>query len=152
MNKLSTVFKIILLCFLFNSCFLLDDSESLGGGYYLLRTKWNRIIYSESRSEAQRGTGILLNGVEDDVTGYNKNDEYIIYRTCSYRLKKSIFTEYWILDKNVQMTIKNCADSDTTCYRKMIQMVLNGPLDSLSFYKKLDELNIDLKLKDAGSW
>ena len=48
---------------------------------------------------------------------------------------------YWIVDKDFEFTRLG--------FHEELKKQTIGPLDSLQFYKKMKELNIDLKLKDS---
>lgn len=106
------------------------------------------------------------------VTKYNYNSKYIIAQTktktgYSYdsigytpgsntaksffdniSQRESYLTDYWIIRKHEFDTVPNDISIFVDGIKcTTIENILIGPLDSISFYKKLKELSIDLSLK-----
>lgn len=77
--------------------------------------------------------------VPPKVVSYNYNSKWIIAKSYD-RDKDSIY--YWIIDKDFKIEYDEHTD------KKLKQQII-GNLDSVSFYKKLEELNINLKLRNV---
>ena len=115
--------------FLINSCVFIrtDDSIDLGDKYRYIQDYPQAIMYH--KSDEYDGLGIYI--VPPVVIDYKFNEYYIIAKSQEepkYVSNQEITTEifYWIIDKKEKgASVRS--------------------LDSISFYRKLKELNIELK-------
>jgi hypothetical protein len=101
----------------------MDDSLDLGNKYRLIQDIPKCIIFQESHQAHGSGRNVVPPSVRD----YQFNERYIIAKSIDY-LGKDNRLKYWIVDKK-----KEGAHVE--------------PLDSISFYKQLKGLNIDLKFE-----
>lgn len=65
------------------------------------------------------------------------NKRYVLAKTYNDNDKKD---NYWLIDKSF--------NEDNTQAETIISSYLTGPLDSVQFYRLIQEKNIDLKFKD----
>ncbi len=138
MNKKSTV-KIGLIIFLMNlflsSCCPFIKADSLGHNFILSEydNVDRRILYSKDKCS---GEGIEI--VPMTVLEYANNSNWIIAKSSKSKLSADF--EYWIIDKNFDIQQNDSAIN-------IIKAHVYGPLDSISFINKLNQQNINLKLK-----
>lgn len=96
-----------------------DDSINLGDNYRYIQDYPNTIIYH--KTSKYEGTGKEI--VPPIVIAYKYNEVIIIVKTIDLDDKQH---KYWIVDKR--------------CRGTKVE-----PLDSITFYKKLIELDIELR-------
>lgn len=121
-------FFYVLLLILLSSCVFIrmDDSIDLGNKYRLIQDSPETII--KHSGDKYEGIGETI--VPPQVTDYAFNEIYIIAKSIdSYEYSKDQWKEkYWIIDKReVKATIES--------------------MDSISFFRQLKLLNLDLKFK-----
>lgn len=99
----------------------MNIEEKLGNGYYYIGAgNESQILYNKSGNTS---SGLIV--TEPEILEYNYNEKFIIAKS------RTIFGDtlkFWIIDK----TLEN---------EKYISM------DSIEFYKEIEKLKIDLKLK-----
>jgi hypothetical protein len=107
---------------LFQSCVFIrvDDSIDLGNHYRFIQDSPQTIIYY--KTPKYKGVGLEI--VPPFVIDYSYNENWIIARNRDLDGK----IKYWIIDKHNHQEVIS-------------------PLDSLSFYKTLDDKSIMLRLK-----
>lgn len=124
--------KLLIILFVFalsHSCVFIrmDDSIDLGNNYRYIQDYPQGIIYH--KTPKYEGGGVNI--VPPVVLSYKYNDRYIIAKTQEVDEmtgnKEGKPIHYWIVDKTASGSPVN-------------------PLDSISFFKKLNELNINLEL------
>lgn len=125
-------FRTLLMLFLLSSCTFIrmDDSIDLGSKYRYIQDYPQTIVYH--RTEKYEGVGLTV--IEPIVLSYDYNEKYIIAKSQEHvAIKQEGEAEkpilYWIIDKS----------SDP----KNIK-----PMDSLSFYRQVEYLKIELELKE----
>ena len=74
-----------------------------------------------------------------EVLAYNYNERWIIAKSGSEHRPQE--ATYWIVNKDFNFTRLG--------FHNELKKQTIGPLDSLQFYEKMKEFNIDLKLKDS---
>ena len=74
-----------------------------------------------------------------EVLAYNYNERWIIAKSGSEHRPQE--TTFWIVDKDFNFTRLG--------FHEELKEQTIGPLDSLQFYQKLKELNINLELKNV---
>ncbi len=153
MKKLFIFFYPITFLFLSCSSFI---SGNLGNNLYLMdgdRESDRIIVFCSNKDVLGCYSGAciippnkyLLNGDKQRIDRYyleyvktvQSNKNYVIAKTYNNNDKKY---NYWLIDKkfdetNIQAEI-------------IISSYLTGPLDSVQFYRLIQEKNIDLKFKD----
>jgi len=123
------LFTISIVVILFHSCIFIrkDDSIDLGNRYRYVQDAPKTIIYHESAN--YKGTGKEI--VPPIVLSYDFNDRYIIAKSQEVDemtgSKEGKPIHYWIVDKTT-----NGAAIE--------------PMDSITFYRRLLELNIKMVL------
>lgn len=129
MKNVLVVYGFVLLL---NSCSFIrmDDSIDLGDKFRYIQDYPQTIIYHNTKE--YKGTGV--NVIDPVVIAYSFDDRYIIAKSQEEEIiKRNDSVEkpirYWIIDK------KEKPDSVK-------------PMDSVSFYKRLRDLKIELKLKE----
>jgi hypothetical protein len=96
--------------------------EELGNGYYYMGDgNESQILYNE---KGKTDSGLIVTGPE--IVEYNFNKDFIIAKSTTI-IGDS--TKFWIIDKKLKS-------------HKF------DPMDSLQFYRELDRLDIDLKLRE----
>lgn len=135
MNKLFLSFILLLLtgC----NCHSLVRVVELGNHFALVEVDETSIDYKYEGSKDCYQYAAPVIPVE--VLAYNYNEHWIIAKSGSkYRPQEAT---YWIVDKDFKF-------SRLGYYEELKKQTI-GPLDSLQFYKKMEELNINLKLKNS---
>lgn len=99
----------------------MDDSIDLGGNYRYIQDYPQSILYH--KTSEYKGMG--LNAISPIVKKYNYNDRYII--AFSQRMEDNK-EEYWLIDKQEEFSEIS-------------------PLDSTTFFQRLEQYKINLKLK-----
>lgn len=127
---------IISLIVFFNSCCPFVKADDLGHGFVLSEYDHGdrRILYSKDKCS---GTGIEV--VPMSVLEYASNSRWIIARSSKFRDTTNF--QYWIIDKDFDIP----QNDDSTV--NSIKSYVSGPLDSATFTSRLDEQQINLKLK-----
>ncbi len=127
MKNLFIVVFILSLIFSCNIAEDMDDSVDLGNKYIFIQDYPQAIIFNTSKECKSCGRNI----VPPNVLSYEFNERYIIAKSRDF-MGEDKQLKYWIIDKK-----KDGAQVE--------------PLDSISFYKQLKELKIDLKFKEVGN-
>lgn len=124
------IFTLSVLLF-FQSCVFsrMDDSIDLGDNYRYIQDAPQMIIFH--KTEEYEGVGVEI--VPPVVLAYKFNDRYIISKSQEVDeitgSKEGKPIHYWLIDKET----KGAAVE---------------PMDSMRFYNRLIDLNIDLSFKD----
>lgn len=105
----------------------MEDSIDLGNNFRYIQDYPQTIIYH--RTEKYSGSGV--NVVNPIVTAYDFNDRYIIAKSTGDNVingldSATLRTQYWIIDKQQKL--------------ESLQ-----PLDSVRFYQRLRDLNVELR-------
>lgn len=118
--------------------------EKLGAGYFLSKDgRYKAIDYSPD--ENYKGDGGYA-VIKENVKSLNYNKSYIIVQTSRYEKPSNEVKEFWVIDKSVPINLKDFKNQDE--FDKLLKVGLTGPLDSVQFYRLIQEKNIDLKFKD----
>ena len=139
MNK-KFILKIGLIIFLMNlglsSCCPFIKADNLGDGFILSEydNVDRRILFSKDKCS---GEGIEI--VPMTVLEYADNSNWIIAKSSKSKLSADF--EYWIIDKDFDIQQNDSAIN-------IIRAHVYGPLDSITFINKLNQQNINLKLKE----
>lgn len=126
---MKTIFNLLFSAFLINSCVFIrtDSSIDLGNKYRYIQDTPQTIVYHKSTN--YEGTGIEI--VPPVVLSYNFNDRFIIAKSQEIDEmtgnKEGKPIHYWIVDKNANGALIN-------------------PMDSTTFYQRLQELKINLSI------
>ena len=134
-DKASVAILLIILSAFFQSCCISTKNISLGNCFKLSEFSWREvsIMYCDDKC-CDIGTTV----VPQTITAYNFDKNWIIAQSDStYHNKRNDFA-YWIFNKNISSSSESRHDS--------IKANLAGPLDSLAFYKTLEEKGIRLEL------
>lgn len=118
-----------------SSCCPFIKADNLGHDFILSEydNVDRRILYSKDKCS---GEGIEI--VPMTVLEYANNSNWIIAKSSKSKLSADY--EYWIIDKNFEIQQNDSAIN-------IIKAHVYGPLDSITFINKLNQQNINLKLK-----
>jgi hypothetical protein len=126
--KVLLTFSLFTTFCMFSCVFIrMDDSIDLGNQYRYIQDYPQVIIFH--KNPKYKGGGIEI--IPPIVISYKFNDRYIIAKTQEVDemtgSKEGKPIHYWIIDKNTKgATVE--------------------PMDSTSFYQRLEQINIDLRL------
>lgn len=121
-------FFIVIFALLFGSCVNSNDfsvSIDLGKHYRFIDDYPYEIIYNTDSSSLDSGKEII----PPVITNYCFNEKYIIAKTIGY-IDKTEPIKFWIVDKDMK---------GTKVY----------PMDSVAFYRKINEMKIGLEFKNG---
>lgn len=144
---MNNTIKIFLFCVVFVACSCSTSNfygdEKLGSGYFLYRNgRYKAIDYSSDKNYKGDGGYAVI---KENVKFFNYNKSHIIIQTVRYEKLSKEVKEFWVIDKSVQISLKDFKNQDE--FDKLLKIGLTGPLDSVQFYRLIQEKDIDLKFK-----
>ena len=116
-----------------NHCKLWGVTE-LGNNFSLVESDEDHVALNYCISSCC-DSGIPI--VPSNIVEYNSSSKWIIAKSKTYAV-----TNYWLIDKDFKVKL----EYDNGMKEKIMSHVY-GPVDSLIFYKKLEELRIQLNFK-----
>ena len=145
MNNIIKIFLFCVVCVAYScSTSKFYGDEKLGAGYFLCKDgRYKSIDFSPD--ENYKGDGGYA-VIKENVKFLNYNKSHIIIQTSRYEKPLNEVKEFWVIDKNIPINLKDFKNQDE--FDKLLKVGLTGPLDSVEFYQQLKERNIDLKFKD----
>jgi hypothetical protein len=145
-NNIIRIFLFCVACVIY-SCSTSNfyGDEKLGVGYFLYKKgRYKSINYTPD--ENYKGEGVSYIVIKEQVKKINYNKAYIIVQTSRYEKPSNEVKEFWVIDKSVPINLKDFKNQEE--FDELLKVGLTGPLDSVQFYRLIQEKNIDLRFKD----
>ena len=115
---------------------LFPEDKKLGGNYILWNDTAPSICYKYHNSQYYV--------IPAKVEKLNYNKDYIIVMTTDINDGER---KYWIIKKNEELNFEICSSSDNICFDGVLYSQRIDPLDSITFFKKVSDYEINLELK-----
>lgn len=80
--------------------------------------------------------------IDNNVLKFNYNSSYIILNTFNYKNTGEESLDYWIIDKSIPVNMDDCNNQESC--GELLKSNVEGPIDSLNFYRRLKERDIKL--------